>query len=67
MDIDRPAIMNDFKRTLNREANDVQVIIEKHVRTKLGLNRPTREVDCQTLTYDRIRDKIIEEMQHKLE
>ena len=67
MDIEKPAVMNDFRKTLNKEANDVQVIIEKHVRTKLGLNKPTREVDSQTLTYDRVKDKIIEEMQHKLE
>ena len=67
MDIERPAVMNDFRKTLNKEANDVQVIIEKHVRTKLGLNKPTRDVDSQTLTYDRVKDKIIEEMQHKLE
>lgn len=59
--------MTDFQKTLKREANDIRNVIEQHVKTTMGLNRPTAEVGTQSLTYDRIQDIIVEQTQNELE
>ena len=59
---DKPMMMNDFKKTLNSEVNSMRGLIENHVRTQLGLNKPTRETGAQTFTYARLKD----EMEHEL-
>ena len=53
--------MNDFKNALNREANDMRNVIESHVKTQLGMDKPTSECGAQTLTYDRLMENIVEE------
>lgn len=51
--------MKDFRRALKSEANNIRNVVEHKVKDSLGLVKPTREIEVQTLTYNRLKDDIM--------
>ena len=67
LDEDKPNMMKDFKKTLDSEMSSMRGMIETHVRTQMGLNKPTREAGSQTFTFPRLRDEIEHEVRLRIE
>ena len=59
--------MNDFKKTLKYEANEVRGLIENHVKNTMGLTKPTADGETQTLTFWRLKETITDEFRRKIE
>ena len=54
--------MDDFKKTLSSEATSLRGVIESHVRTQMGLTKPTADTGVQTMTYHRLYQEIESEV-----
>lgn len=58
MDLEKDELMTDFKKTLKFEAHGVRAIIEKHVKTQLGLIKPMTDSEAQTTTFRVLRNEM---------
>ena len=58
VDAERPVIMSDFKSSLHKDAANVRLAIERHVKESVGLYRPTADFGCMTDTYNVLKNKI---------
>ena len=45
VDAERESVMKDFKKVLNREAEGVRHVIERHVKQQMGLIKPTKDTE----------------------
>ena len=59
--------MDGFKKTLEKESYQVRGVIEAHVRRQMGLDVPSRTIETQTFTYNRLYDNIKEEIREEVE
>jgi len=67
MDLEKDELMTDFKKTLKFEAVGVRAIIEKHVKTQLGLIKPMKDSEAQTTTFRTLRNEIEDEIRDDIE
>ena len=67
VDAERESVMKDFKKVLNREAEGVRHVIERHVKQQMGLIKPTKDTEVQTDTYRKLKEDIIFRVRSEIE
>jgi len=67
MDLEREELMTDFKKSLHFEARGVRAVIEKHVKTQMGLIKPTADSEAQTTTFRKLKDELEDEIKDEIE